>query len=105
MLRANAQCMLKLDIEYVQPLFEGARDFALGVVKIGLDLHAVASGESPGPASHQVSARDPQSGSRRLIDRSEVAVALQREFACRPSSLRPKPSHAASLAVLVPSAD
>src|SRR5436189_67762 len=90
MLRANAQRMLKLDIEYVQPLFKGARDFALGVVKIGLDLHAVASGELPGPASHQVSARDPDSGSRRLIDRAVVGVALQRECAGRRSPISPK---------------
>src|SRR5207247_11391276 len=100
MLRANAQCMLELDIEYVQPLFKGARDFALGVVKIGLDLHAVASGELPGPASHQVSARDPDSGSRRLIDRAVVGVALQRERAGRRSPIRPKARLAAVPAVV-----
>src|SRR2546430_6716278 len=93
--RANAQRMLKLDIEYVQPLFEGARNFALGVVEIALDLHAVASRELPGPAGQQVSARDPDIAGCRLIDRAAVGVALQRECAGRRSPIRPEPRLAA----------
>src|SRR5436309_7773475 len=100
MLRANAQRMLKLDIEYVQPLFEGARDFALGVVKIGLDLHAVATRELPRPAAQQVPARDPDIAGGRRIDRAAVGVALQREGAGRRSPIRPEPRLAAVPAVL-----
>src|SRR2546425_13348511 len=98
--RAKAQPMLKLDIEYVQPLFEGARNFAIGVVEIGLDLHPVASRELPGPAGKHVSARDPDIAGGRLIDRAAVCVALQRECAGRRSPIRPKPRLAAVPAVL-----
>src|SRR5205809_257576 len=100
MLRADAQRMLKVDIEYVQPLFEGARNFALGVVEIALDLHTVASRELPGPAGQQVSARDPDIAGGRLIDRAAVGVALQREGAGRRSPIRPEPRLAAVPAVL-----
>src|SRR5207249_990823 len=95
MLRASAQRMLKLDIEYVQPLFEGTRDFAPGVVKVRLGLHAVASRELPGPAAQQVPARDPDIAGGRLIDRAAVGVALQRECAGRRSPIRPEPDLAA----------
>ena len=92
--------MLKLDIEYVQPLFEGTRDFAPGVVKVRLGLHAVASRELPGPAAQQVPARDPDIAGGRLIDRAAVGVALQRECAGRRSPIRPEPRLAAVPAVV-----
>src|SRR2546430_2036378 len=98
--RAKAQPMLKLDIEYVQPLFEGARNFALGVVEIGLHLHAVASRELPRPARQQVPARDPDIAGGRRIDRAAVCVALQRECAGRRSPIRPKARLAAVPAVV-----
>src|SRR5439155_26622080 len=100
MLRPNAQRMLKLDIKYVQPLRQGARNFALGVVKIGLDLHAVASRELPRPAGKHVAARDPDIAGGRRIDRAAVGVALQRECAGRRSPIRPEPRLAAVTAVL-----
>src|SRR5712692_1334014 len=100
MLLANAQRMLKLDIQCIQPLGERARYFALGVVKIGLDLHPVASRELPGPAGKQVCARDPDIAGGRLIDRAAVCVALQRECAGRRSPIRAKPRLAAVPAVL-----
>src|SRR5439155_22582746 len=101
MLRANAQRMLELDIKYVQPLRQGARNFALGVVKIGLDLHPVASRELPSPAGKQVCARrDPDTARGCLIDRAAVGVALQRECAGRRSPIRPEPRLAAVPAVL-----
>src|SRR5256885_4522289 len=100
MLLANAQRMLKLDIEYVQPLFEGARNFARGVVKIGLDLHAVASRELPSPAPKHVPTRDPDVAGGCLIDRAAVGVALQRECAGRRSPIGPEPCLAAVPAVL-----
>src|SRR2546425_12809163 len=99
MLRANAQRMLKLDIEYVQPLFEGARNFALGVIEIGLNMHAVASRELPGPAGKHVSTRDPDIAGCCLIDGAAVCIPLQRECAGRRSPIRPKPRLAAVPAV------
>src|SRR5207245_8876328 len=100
MLRAKAQPMLKLDIEYVQPLFEGARNFAIGVVEIGLDLHAVASRELPRPAGKHVAARDADIAGGCLVDRAAVGVALQRECAGRRSPIRPKARLAAVPAVV-----
>src|SRR3989442_14472747 len=99
MLRANAQRMLKLDIKYVQPLCEGARNFALGVIEISLNLHPVASRELPSPAGKHVSTRDPDIAGG-LIDRAAVGVALQRECAGRRSPIRPEPRLAAVPAVL-----